>query len=324
MTRIVAILPQDDPDTVDPYGVITAAATLGSVTVVLAGHAPSDAAAEIAFARGATEVLQLAHPDLVVPAQTDQLVVLLATLIEREPGWLDQPGVFLVPAGQTGEELAARLAARLGGVALGRCQSVALAGDEVVAQRASHGGRAALTLRASRFPCCLAIRCPDELEARAQPPEPVVDRLLDVALPSAGDVRQIVVEAGEVGLDGARIIVSGGRGMEGEAGFAQLRELAMLLGGALGGSLPTIDAGWVPVARQIGQSGHYVSPELYMAVAISGTPQHMAGIAVRSAIIAINRDPDAEIFRHASIGVVADWKELLPVLLAKLQAVGSN
>lgn len=112
-------------------------------------------------------------------------------------------------------------------------------------------------------------------------------------------------------LEGARLVVSGGRGMQGEAGFALLGRIAGQLGAALGGSLPTVDAGWVPVARQIGQSGKFVSPRIYFTVGVSGTPQHMAGVSADSRIIAVNKDPSAPIFARADVGVVAEWQDLL-------------
>ena len=95
------------------------------------------------------------------------------------------------------------------------------------------------------------------------------------------------------------------------------------MGAALGGSLPTVDAGWVPVARQIGQSGKFVSPKVYFTVGISGTPQHLAGVSTDSRIIAINKDPEASIFARAEVGVVAEWQALLPLLIAELDAAAA-
>ena len=108
--------------------------------------------------------------------------------------------------------------------------------------------------------------------------------------------------------------------MAGAEGFALLQQLADRLGGALGGSLPSVDAGWIPVARQIGQSGKYVDPELYIAVGISGASQHLAGIGPNTRILAINRDTQADIFRVAEIGVVTEWQTVLPALIEALRA----
>ena len=99
-----------------------------------------------------------------------------------------------------------------------------------------------------------------------------------------------------------------------------VEQLATCLGGAVGASLQAVDAGWAPVARQVGQSGKYVTADLYIGVGVSGTPQHMAGVSPDTRIVAINRDAEADIFRFAEIGLVADWNEVLPVLIEKLKS----
>ena len=119
-------------------------------------------------------------------------------------------------------------------------------------------------------------------------------------------------------LEGAKLVVSGGRGVN-EQGFALLEELALRLGGTLGGSLPAVDAGMVPVLRQVGVSGKFVSPQIYLAVGISGTLQHLAGVSLESCIVAVNQDPEADIFKVASLGIVAPWETLLPALLDDLR-----
>ena len=112
--------------------------------------------------------------------------------------------------------------------------------------------------------------------------------------------------------------------MQGDEGFALLAQLAQRLGASLGGSLPTVDAGWVPVARQIGQSGKFVNPRAYFTVGISGTPQHLAGVSTDTRIIAVNKDPEAPIFARAEVGVVAQWQDLLPELLKELAATAPD
>jgi electron transfer flavoprotein alpha subunit len=317
MVRPVVMVPVDDGEGPGAFGVIAAAAGLRDAEppcAVLVGHAPSDSDIAAAFRHGAGEVVVCAHAAAAVPAHPDQVLAMLSALIGQEPRW-PADAVFILPAGLVGEEVAARLAARFGGVALGRCQTVALDGG--AGRRGAFGGRAELVVGGGGRPCFVALHGAEPPDgAAATGPIRRVD--LDVPLPPGDQARRIPSSGGEARLDGARIVVAGGRGMGGEEGFAQLRELAVLLGGAVGGSLPTIDAGWMPVSRQIGQSGRFVVPDLYVAVAISGTPQHMAGIGVRSRIVAINRDPEADIFRHATIGVVADWKALLPALLTRL------
>jgi electron transfer flavoprotein alpha subunit len=119
-------------------------------------------------------------------------------------------------------------------------------------------------------------------------------------------------------VDGAGIVVSGGRGIGDPAGFELLYEIAQQLGGAVGASLPAVDAGLAPVARQVGQSGKYVRPDIYLAVGISGTPQHMAGIDPHTRVVAVNADPEAPIFGMSRVGVVGEWQEILPALKRKL------
>ena len=142
----------------------------------------------------------------------------------------------------------------------------------------------------------------------------------DVSLPSHPHITHGPPDADRYArLVGAKIVIGGGRGIGGPEGFGQLRELAMLLDGGLGGSLPAVDAGWTPVSQQIGQSGHYIAADLYVAVGVSGTPQHLAGVSPTTKIIAVNNDPDADIFRAAEVGVLADWKAVIPKVIAAIR-----
>ncbi|MGD8967044.1 MAG: electron transfer flavoprotein subunit alpha/FixB family protein [Anaerolineae bacterium] len=120
-------------------------------------------------------------------------------------------------------------------------------------------------------------------------------------------------------LDRADIIVSGGRGMGDEEGFQTIKELAGVLDAAVGGSRPAADTGWVPHSRLVGQTGKIVAPSLYIAVGISGAPQHMSGAGSSKTILAINKDEDAAIFRQAHIGVIDEWENVLPALIDALK-----
>jgi electron transfer flavoprotein alpha subunit len=122
-----------------------------------------------------------------------------------------------------------------------------------------------------------------------------------------------------VKLEDAQAIVTGGRGIGGTDGFKQLEELAKTLKGAVGASRPPCDNNWVPDTMQIGLTGKIVTPELYIAVAVSGASQHLAGCSGAKNIVAINKDPEANIFREARFGVVGDWKQVLPAFSEKVK-----
>lgn len=289
-------------------------ASLDVIEVLAAG---ASAAAPPPLAAPATW-RRCTHPGL-VRADADAVLALLPEALATAGAQPAAASLVLLPAGPA-EELAARLAARLGGVALGRATAIELEGDQVRADRAAWGGRLVRTLHSgcARVVACWRPRAAPVAPAAGAVPATLLMHTLTAALPPAPRVEALAGSDALPALEGARLVVAGGRGMQGEAGFAWLQSIAGRLGAALGGSLPAVDAGWVPVARQVGQSGRFVTPRTYFAVGISGTPQHLAGVSADSRIVAVNSDAAAPIFALAEVGVVAEWERLLPLLDERL------
>lgn len=120
-------------------------------------------------------------------------------------------------------------------------------------------------------------------------------------------------------MEDAEVIIAGGRGIGSAEGFKQLEELAKLLKGAVGASRPPCDNGWVPDGLQVGLTGKIVAPNLYIAIALSGSSQHMSGCSSSKAIVAVNKDPEANIFKIAQYGIVEDWKKIIPAFTEKVK-----
>jgi len=137
-------------------------------------------------------------------------------------------------------------------------------------------------------------------------------------------VEEVREEVEGISLDEAEIVIGGGRGIGDPEGFSELETLAQILEGAVGSSRPPADSGWVPHGKLIGQTGKIVSPNLYIAIGISGAPQHMAGISSAKTIVAINKDEDAPIFKVAHLGVVDNWRQVVPALIRACRELVGN
>jgi electron transfer flavoprotein alpha subunit len=220
---------------------------------------------------------------------------------------LPRPLLLVFPATVEGEELAGAIAAANGAATVGRITSLRRDDEHLVVSRTSHGGRIAIYLRIREG---LAVATANDM--------PEHDGEITLGAPSDSVSQQVALRDQRMSLESAGVVIGGGRGLDAE-GFAILEQIAESIGGALGASLAAVDLGLAPVSRQIGQSGKFVTPQVYLAVGMSGTPQHLAGIGSATRIIAVNSDPEAPIFRFAEAGVVADARILLPLLSQALE-----
>ncbi len=233
------------------------------------------------------------------------------------------PAVVLVPGTTAGRDYAPLVAARLGVGLAADCTELAVADGTLTALRPVLGGRAAARVHFHESQPAMATIRPGSF-ARAEPgiSAPAVETL-DVSFAS-NDLRveQIALmpkSGGGSRLDSAEVVVSGGRGLQKPEQFALVEALAGVLDGAVGATRAVVDAGWRPHHEQIGQTGRTVSPRLYIAVGISGAVQHNVGMQGADYIVAVNRDPDAPIFKLASFGIVGDLFDVVPAVTEEIR-----
>lgn len=232
--------------------------------------------------------------------------------------------VVLLSNDSYSQEIAPRLAHRLHGSAVGDGVGVDMQNGVVRVTRQVYGGKAEALIELKRSPAVVWLRSRSFEPALARA---VAGEIIPAAVDIKPDTRTRIVErkredSGTARLEDARIIVSGGRGIGGSEPFIQeLQPLADLLGAQMAATRAACDAGWVPATWQVGQTGKKVAPELYLAIAISGASQHLAGISEAKNIAAINTDAEAPIFKHCRFGVVADYRKLLPLIRERLGAV---
>lgn len=237
-----------------------------------------------------------------------------------------EPTVVLFPASAWGRDLAPRVSGLLQAGLVPDCTGFEVDGGDVVAIRPVYAGKAFTRVRVLGEPKLFSVR-PNVLPV--QEVEAEAAELLAVDIQGAGAAPMARVTGVErssetVELTEASIIVSGGRGMKAPENFKLLDELASVLGAAVGSSRPVADEGWVPHSYHVGQTGKVVSPDLYIAVGISGAIQHVAGISSSKYIVAINNDAEAPIFKVANYGVVGDLFQVVPALTEALKEYKSQ
>lgn len=235
------------------------------------------------------------------------------------------PDVVLFVTNALGRELAPRLARRLGKAALVDCLSFSVenATGRLLFTKPVFGGKAMAQVSLPDAPAVVALRRRSFEPAQPAPVDTEIIQVKPASIPPNPFKLIERVEEQEAGvrLEDARVVVSGGQGLGGPENFALLEELAGLLGGAVGASRVAVDNGWVSSAKQVGQTGKIVAPDIYLAVGISGACQHLAGCSGAKVIVAINTDPEAPIFGAARLGVVGDYKDVLPPLIEKVKAM---
>ena len=303
--------------TAELLGAATRIADGGTVSVALLGATANDATAT-AFAAGADKAFvgaDAAYDQF----QPDQWLAAAQAAVEQA-----SPSAVLLAQSGAGRDLAPRLAFRLDTAVAMDCVAIEASGDSIAATRPCYGGNAQATYSFATSPAIATVRAKSQ-----EPIEPRDGSGETVELPAVGESRGEITGREKAVSEGlklqdATIVVSGGRGLGSAEGFEMVEELAGSLGSdraAVGASRAACDLGWYPVSQQVGLTGKVVTPDLYIAVAISGASQHMAGCSGSKAIVAINRDEEANIFQAARFGVVADYKAVLPPLIAAIKAL---
>ncbi|MFJ6653370.1 electron transfer flavoprotein subunit alpha/FixB family protein [Microbacterium sp. NPDC091313] len=322
MTTDILVLVQTAPDGAllsSTAGLLGAASAIGTpVALLVAAPEAADAAAAEAGRLGAARVLVADAP---VDALTVPIVDALAAAVAQL-----QPDAVLVSNSIEGRDAAGRLAARLRLPLAADVVGVSRDDEGVIAHHSVYGG-AYTTAAAATFGTLVVTVRQGAVDASAEAVEaPVIERL-EAAASGAPAARidgfeRAVATSARPELRGAAKVVSGGRGLGSAEKFVLVEQLADALGAAIGASRAAVDAGYIASSAQVGQTGVSVSPQLYVALGISGAIQHRAGMQTAKNIVAINKDPEAPIFSIADFGVVGDLFTVVPQLIAALEERG--
>lgn len=292
----------------------------GRVSAALLGPG-AGAHAQAAIEAGA-DAVYVADAQQLSPFTPDAWVPALQQIIGQA-----NPAVVLIGQTSIGRDLGPHLAFRFGtGVAMDTLE-LNVRDGRVVMTRACFGGNAREEVVVTGSPQIATVRA--KSQEALEPDSARQGEIVQVPIQlNAGDLKENVVErirarAEGVRLEDANIVVSGGRGLGAPEGFRLVEELADALGGAVGASRAACDLGWYPPSQQVGLTGKTVSPDLYVAVAISGASQHWAGMAGSKNVIAINKDPDANMVKAARFAVVGDYKQVVPALVEAVRKLKS-
>ncbi|HEX9788762.1 MAG TPA: electron transfer flavoprotein subunit alpha/FixB family protein [Candidatus Binatia bacterium] len=305
----------DDKITTTSLEMLAKASEAGTAEALLLGPAPDDAVKTLAE-HGASKIYRSSdavyRDYLTLPAAET-----VAGLITKH-----NPAVMLFASSYAGRDLVADLSARLD------CGAITDVGDfelkdgsveaTIPALGASYQNTSTLVNQGTKL---LVVR-PKSFEPKINEQPLSIEEVpaaSDEALRKVHLKDRVAIKREGPSLEGAKIVISGGRGLKGEENFVLLKDLADVLGGAVGASRAAVDAGWVPYAMQIGQTGKTVKPDVYFAIGISGAVQHLSGMKTAKYIITINKDPESPIFQYSDFGIVGDLFKVVPQLIEELK-----
>lgn len=287
-----------------------------SIHVLVAGSNITEAVSALKD-YGADTIYTIEHDDL-ESYNPEAYIAAIGAVIDRA-----QPDAVLFGHTAIGRDIAPLVAASLNAGQISDVTAIDMEGGEAVFTRPLYAGKAFEKRTFQNGPWVVTVR-PNNIPA-AEAIEGANASIEDIAYPTPS-LRSVVKDVvrkttGKIDLSEAKIVISGGRGVKSAEGFKPLEELADLLGGAVGASRGACDAGYCDYALQIGQTGKVVTPEIYIACGISGAIQHLAGMSQSRVIIAINKDPEAPIFKVADYGIVGDLFDIVPLLTQEFRKV---
>lgn len=293
-----------------------------NLAVLIAADNTGDQPQE-AISYGVDRVYTTSDP-LLKDYQTDAFTTVVNKVVQEA-----KPRIVLMGQTAIGRDLAPRLAFRLKTAAIMDCVSLEIDKDtkRLLGTRPVYGGNALAIFSSQSDPQVATVRAkafPSAQQDSSRKGEAIsIEADLDASSIRTKLLDKIVKEVEGLKLEDAAVVVSGGRGIGSAEGFKSLEELSKLLNGAVGASRPPCDNGWVPEMLQIGITGKIIAPDIYFAVALSGSSQHLSGVSGAKTIVAINKDPEANIFKVADYGIVGDWKKVMPALNSKIRELVS-
>jgi electron transfer flavoprotein alpha subunit len=292
---------------------LSLAANLGEAHAVLVGSGNSDGV-EVVKKFGASKIYNV-DSDFLSAYKNASYADSVAEAAKQSDAKL-----VLISSTAMGKDLGPLVAAKLGVVAISDAVEVLLEGEDLKIKRPIYAGKCFANLKVKNYPVVVGVR-PNSYQATEKDiSSEVIELQIAKSDQDPESVEYIEPEIKELDVAEANVIVAGGRGLKEAANFKHVRALAESLDAAVGASRAVVDAGWIGHKHQVGQTGKTVSPNLYIAVGISGAIQHLAGMSSSKYIVAINKDADAPIFAVADFGIVGDLFEVMELITEKIEA----